>query len=316
MPNNDYFSGFTQKAELFHDKVFSYWENGYRTLMPADGKRIFIKGWQHRGEMPIQRAELEPSAAYYRRHNLSVVFGPACPIIAIDIDSKPHADDLEALVIEALGATPLTSIGDYPKRKLIYAKVDGDTYESRRFQPFVELFSNSGQVVLEGMHPKTKRPYSWVTQSPADTPVTDLPKVSAKQLNVLERAIFGWMRENGYALGTKAGVIGRGQSHQTGEQADLLAQMRMERKSCKTKQEFIACTTRHLQAMQVGTRHSIMTATVAAMVRRDWADERIIALLQKHYIERFGDDRSMRTKKVVKAITSARKRQTWQPQYP
>lgn len=283
--------------------------------MPSEGKKIWIKGWQHRGHVPIVEAELEPAAAFYNRHNLSVVFGPACPIIAVDIDSKDHAHDLEALVVEALGATPLISIGDYPKRKLIYAKVDGDVYESRRFQPFIELFCNSGQTVLEGIHPKTNKPYSWVTQSPADTPVSDLPKVSAKQLNVLERAIFGWMRENGYALGTKAGVIGRGQSYQTGEQADLLAQMRMERKSCETQQEFIACITRHLKAMEVGTRHCIMTATVAAMVRRDWSDERILALLQKHYMKRFGDDRQLRTKKVLKAITSARRRTTWQPQY-
>jgi len=303
---------------MFHQKLSSYWYNGYRTLMPADGKAIFVKGWPSRGSIPITEAELAPSEAYYRRHNLSVVYGPACPIIAIDIDSKSHASDLELLAFEALGATPLISIGDYPKRKLIYAKVDGQEYHTRRYQPYVEIFASTGQTVLEGIHPGTGKPYSWITQSPADTPLSEVPQVTANQLHVFERALFGWMREKGLVLWNQPGMIGRNASDASGKNGTLLAQMRMERKSCETKQEFIACVTRHLKQMDPAksNRHSIMTATVAAMVRRDWSDERIMPLLQKHYIKRFGDDRSLRTNKVIKAITSARRRQTWQPQYP
>ena len=316
MPTNYDYSGFSGNETMFHQKLSLYWHNGFRTLMPADGKAIFVKGWPSRGSIPITEAELAPSEAYYRRHNLSVVYGPACPIICIDIDSKEHANDLELLAFEALGPTPLISIGDYPKRKLIYAKVDGEEYKTRRYQPFLEIFASTGQTVLEGIHPGTGNPYTWVTQSPADTPLSEVPKVPASRLHVFERAVFGWFREKGLVLGEQPGIIGRNQSGASGTNCILLARLRMERKSCETKQEFIACITRHLKSMEPGTRHSIMTATVAAMVRRDWSDERIMALLQKHYIKRFGDDRSLRTNKVIKAITSARRRQTWQPQYP
>ena len=318
MSTHDYYSGFSGFSGLFHHKAISYWDNGYRTLMPSNGKAAFIKNWQLRGEQPICLDDLHIACDHYQEHNLSLVYGPACPIICIDIDSPEYAEEIESLAFEALGATPLISIGNYPKRKLVYQKLHGQKVLSRRFRPVVDLFGHNGQTVLEGIHPNTKRPYTWDSESPATVPVEQLPVATDGALEIFQRALVNWMREKNIIDIARPGAFGRDAAFGTGFLTDDLAKMRMERASCKTPQEFTACVTRHLKAMDpaLGNRHGIMTVTVAAMVRRGWTDEHIMHVLQTHYIDRFGDHFSARTNKVVKAITSAReKAQRWQPQY-
>jgi len=305
---NRNYSGFSGNSCLFHHRAIQYWDNNYRTIMPADGKAIYLKGWPLRGEMPASREEVEQGVAYYQRHNLALVYGPACPVVTIDIDSKEHAVDLETLTVEALGATPLVSIGNYPKRKLLYRKAPGFNYPTKRFQPWMEVFSSKGQTILEGIHPSTSKPYTWVSQSPADTPVSELPQVTTRQLNILEEAFYGWLREKNIVEVEKPGVNGLRNFHHTSWKSDELTAMRAERSFCNTPQEFRACVIRHLKKMRPGTRHQIMTVTVNAMVNRGWGDEHIMSVLGKYYIQKFGDDRSLRTNKVVKAITSARRR--------
>lgn len=318
MTNDLYYSGFSGFPALFHQSAEDYWNNGYRTLMPANGKAAFMRNWQLRGEQPICLDDLLTACEHYRNHNLSLVYGPACPVIAIDIDSKEYAEEIESLAFEALGATPLISIGNYPKRKLIYQKQNAQKVLSRRYRPVVDLFGHNGQTVLEGIHPNTKRAYQWDSESPATVPVEQLPVATEGALEVFQRALVNWMREKNIIDIARPGAFGRDAAFGTGFLTDDLAKMRMERASCNTPQEFTACVTRHLKAMDpaLGNRHGIMTVTVAAMVRRGWTDEHIMHVLQTHYIDRFGDHFSARTNKVVKAINSAReKAKRWQPQF-
>ena len=308
MLNNRNYSGFSGDSCLFQHKAIQYWHNSYRTLMPADGKAIFIRDWPLRGEMPATLDEIEQGVTYYQRHNLALVYGPACPIVCIDIDSKEHAIDLETLTVEALGATPLVSIGDYPKRKLLYRKAPGFNYPTKRFQPWMEVFASKGQTILEGIHPTTCKPYTWISQSPADTPVSELPGVTTRQLSILEEAFYGWLREKNITIVTKPGAGGSLTSYTPSWNSDEITAMREERSRCKLPHEFRECVIRHLKKMKPGTRHQIMTVTVNAMVNRGWGDDHIMSVLGKYYIQKFGDDRSLRTNKVVKAITSARRR--------
>ena len=317
MSSFDYFNGFSGFPDnSFHTLAEAYWENGYQTLMPSVGKAIFVPGWQMRGEKPVEHDDLLLAVNHYTENNLSLVYGPACPVVCIDIDDKDNAHDLEALTFETLGPTPLISVGNWPKRKLLYRKAEGHKFLTRRFQPILEVFGGSGQTVLEGLHPGTLRPYSWVEASPATLPLAELPEITMAHMGIFERAVLRWMQHKGLKHSERPGAFGKEASAMSGPVADMLAQMRMERASTKTPQEFIGCITTHVQKMRPGNRHHIMTATVAAMVRREWSDSRIFEFLRKPYIDKFGDHFSLRTNKVTKAITSARTRvDKWAPQF-
>ena len=300
----------------FSNLAIQYFENGYQTVMPSEGKAIFIKGWQYRGEQPPSIDELYQAVDYYKNRNLSLVYGPACPVIAIDIDSKEHSYELEALTFEALGSTPLISVGNWPKRKLIYAKAPGHTYYTKRFQPLVEVFASKGQTVLEGLHPGTGKAYSWVEESPATTPVSELPVVTEEMMLLWEKSFSFWMTERGISNSLRPGAYGKASCSKTGPSADLLAHLKMQRLSCKTEQEFIACITQHLVEMRPGNRHSVMTATVGSLVSRGIAEDRIWSILNKHYVNRYGDQFSLRSNKGTKALTSAKGRsRKWQAQH-
>ena len=294
----------------FHEIATNYYENGVQTLMPSAGKAPVVRAWQTRGECAICLDDLLSATEHYTDHNLSVVYGPACPIVTIDIDltDPARADELEALVFEVLGGTPVVSIGQAPKRKLVYAKADGwDQYQSRKYRPIVEIFASSGQTVFEGMHPKTRRPYTWRGHSLADTPVWELPAVSSSRMALLETAIVDYIAETGISavpMGTMRADGSR--PVWSGEESNLLAQMRMERRSASTPHELRNVIITHLRQMGPGTRHTIMTACVAAMVHAGWRDEEVWEVMMPMYVERFGDD-GHRTNKVRKAIQSSRR---------
>ena len=299
------------KPRLFHEIAEDYFEQGVQTLMPAVGKAVFVKGWQLRGECAISLDDLLCATEHYTEHNLSVVYGSACPIIAIDIDlmDAAQADGLEELVFEVLGGTPLVSIGNAPKRKLIYAKADGwDQYSSRKFRPVVEIFADSGQTILEGIHPTTKRPYTWRGPSLADVPVWELPKVTTSRMALLETALVDYIAEVGLMpspMGTMR--ADRTRAAWQGSINDELARMRMERRSASTAEELRATLISHIDEMQPGNRHAILTVTVAAMVHAGWTDDEIWAVMIPRYIERFGDHHDLRTNKVFKAIQNSRR---------
>ena len=299
------------KPRFFHEIAESYYEQGIQTLMPAVGKAVFVKGWQLRGECAISLDDLFCATEHYTEHNLSVVYGSACPIIAIDIDLKDaaQADQLEELVFEVLGGTPLVSIGNAPKRKLIYAKADGwGDYRSRKFRPVVEIFADSGQTILEGLHPDTKRPYTWRGPSLADTPVWELPQVSSSRMALLETALIDYIAEVGL-MPSPMGVMrsdGTRPSWQ-GSLDDELARMKMERRSASTPEELRITIISHVDEMQPGNRHAILTTSIAAMVHSGWTDDEIWEVLLPRYIERFGDHHDLRTNKVIKSIQSARR---------
>ena len=301
------------KPRLFHEIAEDYFEQGVQTLMPAVGKAVFVKGWQLRGECAISLDDLLCATEHYTEHNLSVVYGSACPIIAIDIDltDAAQADGLEELVFEVLGGTPLVSIGNAPKRKLIYAKADGwAQYRSRKFRPVVEIFADSGQTILEGIHPDTKRPYTWRGPSLADVPVWELPKVTTSRMALLETAITEYIAEVG--LDQPQSPMGVMRADRTrpawqGSLDDELARMKMERRSASTPAELRATIISHVDEMQPGNRHAILMTSVAAMVHAGWTDDEIWAVMLPRYIERFGDHHDLRTNKVLKAIQSSRR---------
>lgn len=86
-------------------------------------------------------------------------------VITIDIDAMDpaQADALEALAIEMLGPAPVR-VGQAPKRALLYRTAGAVQFRKVRFKGesgLVEQVEVPPQLVIDGIHAKTGRPYGW-----------------------------------------------------------------------------------------------------------------------------------------------------------
>ena len=143
-------------------------DNGYAVIPIAPGKKrpgAGVNNWTERYNLPPER---------YSQHGIGVVCGSGkIPVYAIDIDIV-DAEVASALVT----GCALVRIGRPPKRLFLFR---GDTGLRKRVS---KRFKNLGHVdflgageyfVAYGIHPDTKRPYSWPEKSIVEIPAAKLP---------------------------------------------------------------------------------------------------------------------------------------------
>ncbi|AKR54345.1 putative ATPase, RecA family protein [Devosia sp. H5989] len=116
--------------------------------------------------------------------------GDGTSLIAIDADTKDHAEVVLVGVRAALGALPVR-VGNYPKALYLcrvrgafqYQRIEfGQRDENNRLLDRVEVLSDGRQFVAHGIHPKTMRPYEWPRDVP---PYADLPVFEPEQITAL-----------------------------------------------------------------------------------------------------------------------------------
>lgn len=110
------------------------------------------------------------------------------PGLDIDIDVEEVADAIELLALEVLGSAParfgrgarrlLSYRGQHRKRRLVFNLPGTDAPQA------VELLGDGQQYVVEGIHPKTGRPYTWRDGvSPANLGASGLTTITAVRLD-------------------------------------------------------------------------------------------------------------------------------------
>lgn len=116
--------------------------------------------------------------------------GDGTSLIAIDADTKDHAEAVRDAVLALLGDLAVRN-GNRPKAAYIcrvrgafqYQRIEfGQRDENNRLLDRVEILSDGRQFVAHGIHPKTMRPYEW----PRDVPAyADLPIFEPAQITGL-----------------------------------------------------------------------------------------------------------------------------------
>lgn len=108
-------------------------------------------------------------------------FGQAL-MLDLDVYDQATADEIERLALELLGPAPLR-VGQWPKRALLYAN-DGSVKPRRlRFagkKGELNLVEVPPQVVVQGTHAKTGKPYYWPRQP---VPLAQLSVVTGDKLD-------------------------------------------------------------------------------------------------------------------------------------
>jgi hypothetical protein len=165
--------------------------NGYAPL-PIEGKRPLLKDWQKKTDANV--AEIELWEKVYPTASNTGILTQLTPTLDIDITNPEAAEAVEAFTRERLEERGyiLTRIGQAPKRAILlrtdtpFKKVtanviapNGDTDQK------LELLAGGQQVVVDGIHPKTGKSYSWFGGDSGTIKHEDLPYVGeaeAKQL--------------------------------------------------------------------------------------------------------------------------------------
>ena len=296
-------------------------KQGYGTV-PAHGKRIFIKEWPRFGEELPTMATVKNLTKRVGEFgtNTAHVFGPNSPLVAIDIDIQEPVENRRACIAawNILGKTPLVRIGKSPKVALFYRKQPGATYQQTRGSS-VEIFADSGQMVLFGMHPDTNRAYKWVTvrefqgsdwvegtvgrRSPLHFHIDEIPTLDPGRLQ--------------HFLGNLP-TRSQGDATGRGEFGDVLDVFKEERKRATDDAHFMRIVDSQLGRMKSskesqgnGTRSITIASVAYALTRRGLDDKTILGVFERHFKRWPLEARSLK-RRAEMAIRSARRKQTRQ----
>ena len=170
-----------------------YVNNGYAVLPLMPGSKapgIYKSGrwggyfeWTNHCSRLTTAIEIEVWSNYPDA-GIGVAGGSAVGIDIDVVEDEAVAIEIEQLARRLLGETPLTRIGFYPKRLLVYRAAT--PFAGFKAHP-IEVLARGQQFVAHAIHPETGQPYLWIEGSPADVPLEMLPAVTEDQCREFAR---------------------------------------------------------------------------------------------------------------------------------
>jgi hypothetical protein len=152
--------------------------NGYSCLpIPPGSKKTLQRGWSRYCRRSANAETVAAWVAKYPDHGLALACGGVL-VVDIDEDDPVRAAELQAMTFLVLGATPLVRIGRAPRMALVY-RVQGPSRIASTKVGKVDILADGRYVLAYGIHPTTRKPYSWVAESPATLPLAAVPPVTS-----------------------------------------------------------------------------------------------------------------------------------------
>jgi hypothetical protein len=193
--------------------------------LPLHGKAPVIEAWQKHHDTTEHEIEFW-SRTHPAAQNTGILTR-LTPTLDIDILDPEAAEAVEDLVrgrLEERGrilvrfgkppkrAIPFRTLAPFPKIVANFAVPDGASGEK------LEMLCDGQQVVVDGIHPDTHQPYTWVDRAPGEIKHDDLPLIDAEGAQTLvdhaARLLvekFGYRRKTPKPQGNGAGG-GEGQA--------------------------------------------------------------------------------------------------------
>jgi Protein of unknown function (DUF3987)/Bifunctional DNA primase/polymerase, N-terminal len=152
--------------------------------LPVHGKFPPMAGWQNLHDVPVEKIE-RWERTWPNAGNTGIIT-QRNPAFDIDIMHAEAAEAVEALVYEMFGERGrlLIRVGQAPKRaillrteapfaktKRLFVAPDGSKHK-------IEILCDGQQVVVHGIHPDTKRPYTWTGGEPWTVNRNELPGIT------------------------------------------------------------------------------------------------------------------------------------------
>jgi len=259
-------------TSLFAEYAPRLYDNGWGSLLPLNGKNPLIPGWPQFNRRPLTETELDDLCRRYPTANVGLPAGNGIVAIDIDVDDPAHAERAQVLADEMLGQTPLIRIGRAPRQVRIYR----GTARSGKHHP-IEVFGDSGQVVLYGTHPTTQQRYFWPDDEPLHvSPDSDvLPMVSPE-------SISAYIGEAIRHLGRIDRQFGKAPGRSCDATVDLFSQLRAERAGLRGRNK-LEKLAQQLARATPGVLHNTLLSVVGALVWAGYPDRAIIAFVTDHF---------------------------------
>lgn len=163
------------KAEIYGRLAEQLYQNGYDPL-PLKGKKG-MSGWTT-FSMPDDEFE---RAEYIKKHKTKNIGLRTGELVVIDIDEEEpeKIEIINQVRLQCLGPSDFIRIGRPPRKAYFYRTKT----PIRKLQTGgVEILGVGQQVVVAGIHPETKKPYSWPNESILDATLEDLPITTEDRL--------------------------------------------------------------------------------------------------------------------------------------
>jgi hypothetical protein len=137
------------------------------------------------------------------------------PAVDIDVLDNEVNREIQAIVEEVAGKSPLRRVGLYPKVLWVYRAEPGETWPKvdtgEWFDPVgrkakVEILADGQQFVAAHIHPDTGKPYQWLDGSVLNVARAELPTLTHEQAEEIKQRslqVFighGWIKKSKNAI--------------------------------------------------------------------------------------------------------------------
>jgi hypothetical protein len=206
-----------EPAWMLLDRVTAYRKGllaaGYLPI-PVNGKVPPIAGWQ---DIEATKALIDGWVDKYADATNTGILTRTIPAIDIDVLDAAVADELQEIAERMIGASAVR-IGKAPKRAMlfrvdepfdkistsVFVSPDGRTHK-------VEILCRGQQIVVHGIHPNTRAPYTWRGGEPGPELKRDaLPLLNAEKANEFFVAAAQCMSARGWTSKKKPNGDGGG----------------------------------------------------------------------------------------------------------
>lgn len=179
--------------------------NGHRPV-PQNGKAPVMAGWQnHHTAEEIARWEYDRP----NERNTGIVAGGVSIGADLDIRDEVLCDRLQAKLFDYVGKSEFCRVGQAPKRLFMYRVEEifgkfktGELFPNADCRPEekcqVEILANGQQFVVDGIHPDTRRPYTWNGPTPFEVAVADMPLARRSDIQAFVAEAERVLRAHGY----------------------------------------------------------------------------------------------------------------------
>ena len=192
---------------------------GYLPL-PVNGKRVQLDNWPN---IIATNGLIDEWARQWSDCTNTGILTANAPFIDIDITDQEAAEEIEALFESAI-ASSAVRIGAAPKRAIPFRT---DTPFKKMARQFVapsgklhkiEVLGDGQQIVVDGIHPATGRPYRWLGGEPGpELRREDLPPLTAEMAAAFLDAAAAVMKRRGYT------EVGGGKPNGAGKKSEPAA---------------------------------------------------------------------------------------------
>jgi len=250
---------------------------GYLPI-PTIGKAPAIPRWQN---VAATNDDIDGWFHHFPEALNTGVVTRTTPAVDIDVLDSEVADELEALLWDVTGTRGIIRFGQPPKRAALFR---ADVPFGKMSTPFftsptrqrhrVEVLCNGQQIVVNGIHPGTGKPYSWHGGMPGEVRLVDLPELTQAMAGQFIVRAAALMRERGWIEEVRQtkGATSHGAGHHAADDFAAIYGSREQKYAAAALQ---GCADELSAMPQHSGRNNKLNALafrMGTMVARQWID--------------------------------------------